>query len=182
MWASNRYWLTPAQRVAPLLERYNLDPSVPGSYQVNGTVRKANGDNEGNPVVPRLGRYLDPALYQVAVVPVLVAGAQAYVMPGRSYLAAHQTADGEFLGLDADSLAWLSGVTTAGEGLHYGNMRLMAGEPASEMGNRSVALVADLIRTVTPSGPDGEGGWTEAVRETTGVRVIGMIASVKLGS
>ena len=30
LWATNRYWLTPAVRVAPLLEQFNLSTGRPG--------------------------------------------------------------------------------------------------------------------------------------------------------
>lgn len=185
MWATTGYWLAPVTRVAPLLEKFNLDPAVPGAYEVNGTVRPddaARGINAAG-----MARNLDPALYTVALVPVLVAGKQAYTRSddGRVYCAAYQTADGMFLGLEADNLEWL-GMTwrnEAPEDCYHGTVRYLTTEPQDGK-NRAVALVADLMHRVTPvvhgTGPDGEPTRSGGETENLGPRVMGIIASVRL--
>jgi hypothetical protein len=35
VWASNRYWIVPAQQIAPLMDRYNLSCEAPGRYLVD---------------------------------------------------------------------------------------------------------------------------------------------------
>jgi hypothetical protein len=190
MWAFNGYWVTPASRVAPLLERFNLDASKPGAFEVNGTVRRANGDNAGNPVIPDMGKHLDPVLYPVALCPVLVAGRQALVLspdtPG-AYLAAYQAVDdGSYLGLVATRLEWLDSAycRLTEEDHYYGPVRYMTTGPTER--NRAVAIIADLIRRVSPvshgTGPDGEPTRSGGETENLGPRVTGIIASVKLGS
>jgi hypothetical protein len=187
MWASNGYWFTPASRVAPLLERFNLDPGAEGAFAVNGTVRRA--DESPWPAV--IGKYLDPADYPVALCPVLVAGQQAHVLAADArgvYLAAYQAVDnGAYLGLNAERLDWLGSIWSlpTEEDHYYGEVRYMTSAPEGSK-NRAVALVADLIRRVTPvtfgTGPDGRQTRSGGETENLGPRVVGVIASAKIGS
>jgi hypothetical protein len=185
VWASNRYWVTPAPRVAPLLERFNLDSSKPGAFEVNGTVHRANGDNNGNPVIPDLSRHLDPAAYAVPLVPVMVAGRHAHVPASDArgvYLAVYGTGDGAFLGLETDTLTWLSAyyALPTEEGYYYGQPRYVTTEPSPGK-NRSAGIVADLMHTTEP-GRNEDGTYIPSKAENLGPRVTGIIASVKLGS
>lgn len=189
LWATNAYWVTPALRVAPLLERFNLDTSVPGVYEVNSTVHKSNSATRA----ATMGRHLDPKLYTVPMVPVMVAGEQAYTRTGGGlFLAAYQTADGAFMGLAVDDLEWVSNTYNLPNEEHhyYGPVRYLTGEPGSEADGeprkRAVAVIADLIHTVKPSsygtGENGEQVHHPAETENLGARVVGIIAPLPLGN
>jgi len=178
MWASNRYWVTPARRVALLLEKFNLDATVPGTYEVTGSNVRPAPPISAVPFAP--GNHLDPAAYPVALVPVLVAGRQAYSRADSGlYRAVYQTTDSAFLALPADDLEWLSAIWSIDppEDCYHGPVRYLAAVPGK--GNRTVGIVADLIRRVTPvtyEGSERRGGETENL----GPRVVGIIASALL--
>jgi hypothetical protein len=188
LWASNRYWVTPAPRVAPLLEQYNLDPAVPGAFEVNGTVRKV-GDQG-----PDVGRLLSMGDYPEKAAPLKVAGHDAHVrLSDRSpWLAVYQVADGTVMGLPADDLAWLSNVygTVCGHPEEFGlapdeyltDVRVMT----KGTGGKPVLLVADRMRTVRHSSYGTDPETKElvhhpAVIENLGPKVIGALMAVKLG-
>lgn len=184
MWATTGYWVTPASRVAPLLEKYNLDPAVPGAYEVNGSVHRDDAASYVN--AAGLAKNLDPALYTAPLVPVMVAGRQAYNRSdGGVYRAVYQTADGMFLALEADDLEWLSSVWNfeSPEDCYYGPVRYLTTEP-HEGKNRAVAVIADLVHRLTPvaygTSPDGELTRTGGETENLGSRVLGIIASTRL--
>lgn len=184
MWATNRYWVTRASRVAPLLEKYNLDPAVPGAYEVNGSVHRDDAGAYVN--AAGLAKNLDPALYTVPLVPVLVAGRQAYNRSdGGVYRAVYQTADSMFLALEADGLEWLAATWSieSPEDCYHGTVRYLTTEPHEDK-NRAVAIVADLIRRLSPvvhgTGPDGEPTRSGGETENLGPRVLGIITSARL--
>lgn len=197
LWATNRYWLTPAVRVAPLLEQFNQPADEPGTYAVNGSVRRT-----GDGVKPgsMLGQ---PQDYPINLAPVRVGSEYAYVQPGNRgpWLAAYQSAAGAAFGLNAEDLAWLSDLTgydassghlTAqafglAEDEKFGEVRVQCTSPKTEgTVPQKVALVADVIRTITPSGyqPDPDTGkqiYAAAVTEVTGSRVVGVMMAMRLG-
>jgi hypothetical protein len=184
MWASNRYWLTPAARVELLLSQYNLDPSEPGLFEVNSAVRKVSGESfDVGSQFGQAGEYAEPAA------PVQLGGRDALVRTadGKHLLAVYQTAAGALMGLDPDDLAWLSetymcgnralSVTlNLGPGDHFGDVRVMT----RGHGNAPVLLVADVIRTIEP-GRHEDGTWIPAVTGNMGPRIIGMMMAVRLG-
>lgn len=178
MWASNRYWISPAVRVTPLLTQFNLDPDKPGSYEVNGSIRpggQLSADCNWT-------RHLDPVLYTMPVMPVLIAGKmQAYVSTdGGAFRAVYQATDGTVMSLAADQLDWLSSTYNLPhpEDSWYGAVRFLVS--AKSKGARSVAIVADLLHRVSPAmhgtGPDGEGTTRGGETENLGPRVIGIMA------
>lgn len=191
MWASNRYWLTPAARVAPLLKQYNLDAGKPGRFEVNSTIRQY--DDGG----PDFVRQMDGALTEFTepAAAVQLGGRDAYVRTadGRHDLAVYQTAAGTLMGLPPDDLAWLSEMFPVdhrnlsvalglGPDDHFGPVRIMT----KGHGAAPVVLAADVIRTVKPGGygPAGEdereSAWIPAVTENLGARVIGMMMATRL--
>lgn len=177
MWASNRYWFTPASRVAPLLEKFNLDPGKPGDYQVNGTVRP-----HPQPLTPNMGQYLDPDRYPEPLERLRFRGIDVFALSATDQvLAVYEARDGVLIGLPEDNRAWLSMIHSlpTPDGTRYGPVRYMVRE-GHEAISVEVAFVADLIRTVEPavwSGPVEDR--REAVTENLGPRVVGILASVK---
>ena len=188
MWATNRYWLTPAARVAPLLGQYNLNAGTPGRFEVNSTVRK-HDDN-----APDLSRQLStPEKYPEPIAPVKLGGRDALVLTenGKFTLAVYQAASGALLGLPADDLAWLADTASYGQGSmgaalmlgpsdRFGEVRVMS----EGHGGAPVLLTADVIRTVKPSGyetsEDGQRHFRPAETENLGPRTIGMLMAAKL--
>jgi hypothetical protein len=117
MWATNKYFLTRAERVAPLLEQYNLSVAEPGSYEVNGTVKRADGASYGCPAQPaNVGAFIKDLGSFMPAIAVRIAGLQAYVLPDGPRLGLHAAfllADGTHAGLHADELEWLLDTLTA---------------------------------------------------------------------
>jgi len=188
MWASNRYWLTPAARIAPLLEQYNLDAAQQGRFEVNSAIRQT--DTTG----PDFASQLDGVLaeYPEPAAAVQLGSRDAYVRTadGKHDLAVYQTAAGTLMGLDPDDLHWLSEtfpvdhrdlavVLGLGPDEHFGAVRVMS----KGHGNAPVLLVADVIRTLKPGGYDDASDsrtWRPAVTENLGPRITGMMMAVKL--
>jgi hypothetical protein len=151
MWACNRYWAVRASRVAPLLEEYNLSVGEPGAYDVNGKVKRANGDNNGNPVVPKMTNVLHSlSHFDVPGTRVKVGGQDVYFLSERSGvpMAVYQLATGQVVGLIADELDWLSRYTDAPipEGCHVSGIRLMFHVNAE--GKAQAAVIGDVTHTV----------------------------------
>jgi hypothetical protein len=148
MWATNRYWLTHAGRVAPLLEQYNLDIAEPGVYQVNGTVSRASDQ------IPNIESYarslpgFEPGIrVKVAGLPVLVRGGTG------ALFAVFVLADGTHAGLLENELEWLSDTSTAPalpEDCHYGDVRVSFHKSGSGKPPQAV-IRASVIRTIEPS-------------------------------
>jgi hypothetical protein len=202
LWASNRYWVTPAARVTALLAEYNL-PVEPGLSLVNGTVRPHPAGVNVEAMTEKTADLMDQSKYPLAATPVLLGGRAAHVPAGTkpaSWLAVYQTTAGDHLGLPADDVAWLTATGYSGYGTamaeligldtrgdkseHLGAVRVMAQQSDKE--HQPVLFVADVIRTVTPScyGPGDNGPHTHhpAVTENLGSRVIGALMARKLGS
>lgn len=189
MWATNRYWLTRAERVAPLLEQYNLPAAEPGSYEVNGTVRRANGDNEGNPVIPNFGNYMRDLKDFTPGVPVRVVGNQAYTRGDRGGLfAAYLLADGTHAGLAADTLEWLSDTATAPlpasdfSEHRYGDVRVSFHKALT--GGVSAMVSAEVFRIIERGhyADEGRGAWVPAVEEACEPRVLGIMMGLNYGA
>ncbi len=54
LYATNSYWLVPVVKVAPLMAKYNLSTTEPGSYSVNGDVTPTDvGPPNLGPIMPR---------------------------------------------------------------------------------------------------------------------------------
>lgn len=189
LWATNRYWITPAARVAPLLEAFNLDAGKPGAFKVNSTVRRHADSAPGiGRLIGSLGDYPEPAA------PVRLGGWAAYVQPSardKFMLAVYQTADGTLLGLPDSDLAWLADITSMqmhrpqafelGPDEHFSEVRVMT----KGRGAAPVLLVADVIRTLKPAsyGTDPETGkqvHRPAETENLGPRIIGALMAHKL--
>jgi hypothetical protein len=200
-WASNRYWVTPAARVTALLAEYNL-PADPGLFVVNGTVRVHPDGVNVEKMTERTADLLDLAGYPLAASPVLLGGREAHVPAGTRpacWLAVYQTTAGDYLGLPADDVAWLTdtGYTGYGQTMaeligldtrgdkpeRLGAVRVLAKQTAKE--HYPVLFVADAIRTVTPAGygpgDDGPHTYRPAVTENLGPRVVGALMARKLG-
>jgi hypothetical protein len=188
VWASNRYWLTPAARVAPLLEQFNLSAEQAGSFEVNSTVRKTSDSG------PRVGSLIGkPEDYPEQAAPVRHGLYDAHVrLSDRlAWLAVYQAEGGAMFGLPADDLAWLSDITglllsrpqafDLGPDDHFGEVAVMCKGGST---SAPVAIVADVIRTVQPgsygTGQDGGATYTARRTENLGPRVIGLLMSVKL--
>jgi hypothetical protein len=179
MWASNRQWLTFAERVTPLLTQYNLTAD-PGSFEVNGTVRRT-GD-KGPDFRSQLDQALD--LYDEPITPVKVGVFDALVQVGKHQWAAYRTEDGELMRLDPEVAGWLTrlGDLPVDEGCHYAGVRIMSKGHAGP-----VIIVADQVRTVKHAGygtdPDtGKSVYIPAEVENLGPRVLGMMMALRLES
>lgn len=185
LWATNRYWVTPARRVEPLLEQFNLDASGPGSFEVNGTIRRAGDRFRPGQFLPgrymgKLGDFPEPATQA------LIGGHAAHVrLSDRApWLAVYQTEDGTTMGLPADDLAWLSSAlglqSLVADGESFGEVRIMS----KGHGGKPVALVADVTRTITPgshgTGADGKQVWHAAETKDLGPRMVGLLMAVRL--
>lgn len=189
MWATNRYWVTRAERVAPLLDQYNLSAAEPGVYEVNGTVRRANGDNKGIPAQPpNVGRVIEDAGSFTPGVPVRIAGNQAYTRGDRGGLyAVYLLNDGTHAGLGAEELEWLSDTATAptlpephvADHVHYGDVRVSFSKNAHGV---PCALVrAEVVRVIKR--PVYEGSEvTPAVTEPGEPVVLGMMMGMSYGA
>jgi hypothetical protein len=198
LWASNRYWVTPAARVTALLTEYNL-PADPGLFVVNGTVRVHPDGVNVEAMTAKTAAILDLAKYTVPAAPVLLGGHAAHVPFGKDWRAVYLTASGDHLGLPADDLAWLrdTGYTGYGQAMaeligldtrgeqpeRLGEVRVLA-KPKTDT-HTPVLLAADAIRTVKPAcygpGDDGPQTYHAAETENLGPRVLGCLMAAKLG-
>jgi hypothetical protein len=105
LWATNKYWIVRASRVAPLLAEYNLTADEPGVYDVNGRVSRSGRQLADFTKFPGT----DPADYAVPATRVQVAGRDAFVNDSAgNLLAVYQLADGTMAGLLADEIGWLT--------------------------------------------------------------------------
>jgi hypothetical protein len=149
MWATNRYWVTRAERIAPLLAEYNLSADEPGLYAVNGKVSRV--DNK----VPDISASVRSAFkdYAIPATRVQVAGRDAYALDCYGHLMdVYQLANGMHAGLLADELAWLSQHDASiPADCRYGQVRLMFRVRQIGGGdNVSAAIIADVTRVITP--------------------------------
>jgi hypothetical protein len=154
MWATNRYWVTRASRVAPLLGKFNLNPAEPGAYEVNGSVRPATGQEAGIPAQPpSMENFMaDMAResYQPGI-PVRVAGMPVYTRDEAGLWAMYQLADGTHAGLMADELDWLSYTSGAplADDHHFGDVRMLFRRHAS--GRVSALVQAEVTHVIAPA-------------------------------
>jgi hypothetical protein len=191
MWASNKYWLTRAERVAPLLEQFNLSAAEPGAYEVNGTVRRANGGNHGEPVIPDIASFMSGVKDYQPGIPVRVAGQQAYTrQDGFGLYAAFMLADGTHAGLEADTLAWLSDTMTAplpkqedGTYLHYGDVSVLFRKSAGVSALIRAEVVHVIERAHYTDKVEGQAQeHVPAVTELLEPRVLGIMLGMKYGA
>jgi hypothetical protein len=150
-WATNRYWVTRASRVAPLLEQYNLPADAPGLYGVDGKVSRVANE------VPDISKSVKTSLgeYTIPGTRVRIAGKDVYTVTerGSTLMDLYQLADGTHVGLLADELAWLSNTADAPvpEDCHISGVRLMFRVAQTGGGcNVSAAVIGDVTRVVTP--------------------------------
>jgi hypothetical protein len=183
MWATDRYWLVRASRVAPLLEKFNLPADQPGAYEVNGTVRRATGNEYGiASAPPDLAAWVaDQRSYQAGV-RVRVAGHPAYVMTGTDKLAAvYALEDGSHAYLLAEDLAWLSELQydDLPDGYRYGDVRMLFHRDAN--GGTIAMIRADMVRVIERSRYDSELRCNiPAIEEPAEPRLLGIMMGVKL--
>lgn len=194
MWATDKYWLTRAERVAPLLVQYNLNPAEPGAYEVNGTVRRATGDVAGIPAqAPDFSAFMGELRDYQPGIRVRIAGQDAYTKAGNgALLAVYLLADGTHAGLGADTLAWLSDTVTAplpgladGTYLHYGDVRALFHR--SGQGKVSAMIRAEVIRTVerahyTDKVEGQAQEYVPAVTEPREPRMLGLMMGMNYGA
>jgi hypothetical protein len=146
LWATNRYWVTRADRLAPLLAEYNLPADAPGAYEVNGKVSRMDKE------VADIAKMVDVGGkdYTVPGTRVRVAGQEAYVQDGHGCLmAVYQLADGTMVGLLADEAEWLSSTADAPipEGHRFGERRVMFRKTAHGV---SAAFIVDTVHVIEP--------------------------------
>jgi hypothetical protein len=151
MWATNRYWVTRATRVAPLLEQFNLPVDEPGLYGVDGKVSRVANE------VPDISKSVKSSLgeYTIPGTRVRIAGRDVYTVTDRGgiLMDLYQLADGTHVGLLAEELAWLSNTADAPvpEGCHISGVHLMFRVAQTGGGcNVSAAVIGDVTRVVTP--------------------------------
>jgi hypothetical protein len=183
MWATNRYWLTRAERIAPLLEQYNLSAAEPGTFDVNGTVRQAGRQ------VPNFSAFVLSQKDHAPAIPVRIAGNQVYTRIDRGVLyAAFLLADGTHAGLDAGTLEWLSDTDTAplpeqedGTRLRYGDIRVSFDK--NSHGIPSAVITAEVFHVIERSRWDDEArDYIPAVEEPAEPRVLGMMMGLSYGA
>ena len=105
MWASNGYWVTRAERVAPLLSDYNLSADEPGWYLVGSTVTRSEKQ------APEINKFLadNGRGFTLPSTRVQVAGKDAYVLNDNGeQMAVYQLPDSTMVGLLDSDIAWLS--------------------------------------------------------------------------
>lgn len=193
MWATNRYWLTRAERVAPLLSQYNLSAAEPGGFEVNGTVRPATGAHGISPAAPDFSNFIRSQRDYAPGAPVRVAGNQAYTRGDRGgLLAAYVLADGTHAGLNAETLEWLSDTLTAplpgqGDGTHlrYGDVRVSFRKAAA--GGVSAMVSAEVIHVIeraryTDKVEGQVQDYVPAVEEAREPRVLGIMTGMGYGA
>jgi hypothetical protein len=149
LWATNRYWVTRAARIAPLLAEYNLPADQPGLYAVDGKVSRT--DNQVPELKATLMRVKE---YDTPGTRVRIAGKDVYTTDSHGCLLdMYQLASGVHVGLLSEELAWLSQTDAPiSDGCRYAwPVRLMF--RMTEVGggcNVSAAIIADVTRVITP--------------------------------
>jgi hypothetical protein len=147
MWATNRYWLTHAGRVAPLLEQYNLDIAEPGVYQVNGTVSRASDQ------IPNIESYARSLPDFKPATRVHVSGQPVLVRPAREPFAVFALSDGSHAGLLESELEWLSDTGTAPQlpdGYRYGDVGVSFYKSGSGKPPQAV-IRAEVVHVIEPA-------------------------------
>jgi hypothetical protein len=146
MWATNKYWVTRASRLASLLGEYNLSADEAGAYEVNGKVSRTDKQ------AANIAIMVDTS-GEDHIVPgtrVRVAGQEAYVQDGHGCLmAVYQLADSTMVGLLADEAEWLSSTADAPipEGHRFGERRVMFRKTAHGV---SAAFIVDTVHVIEP--------------------------------
>jgi hypothetical protein len=76
LWASNRYWAVPADRITPLAAKHGIEltAGAAGVYSLNGKLTRIS---EAEPGPKVLGRFLDAARYTVTLQPATIGGFDA---------------------------------------------------------------------------------------------------------
>jgi hypothetical protein len=191
LWASNRYWMTPAIRVTALLTHFNQPTGGPGTFQVNGTVTRT-GDGVDPDVVLAKSEGCTVPLARA-----LTGNHPAFVRFSDKlpWQAVYRSAEGFHYGIAADDLDWLTDLTSydgggqaaaaqfgLGEGERFGEVRVMA-KPEEHSENTTptmVLLAADVIKTVSPVRYEGQTR-IDAVTENLGPRTVGVTVATRLG-
>jgi hypothetical protein len=181
MWATNKYWATMAERVAPLLVQYNLSAEHPGVFDIDRTARPSTDQP------PEMAAFVrDVARYAVSGVRVLVGGKEAYALDHKGVpMALFTLDDGATVGIRADTLDWLSSLWSAPlpSGYRYdGTPRIVFKRP--ETGGVAAAIFADVIHVIKPhaygTDPDTHEQVSHpAVEETADPRLLGIIMATK---
>jgi len=191
MWATNKYWATRANRVAPLLTQYNLSADQPGSYEVNGTVRPATGTVKGIPEQgPNLAAFLGAQRDYQPGIRVRIAGQDAYTSTdGGAWLAAYLLADGTHAGLETGTLAWLSDTLTVplpqpDDGTHFYFKPASVLFHKSESTGVSAVIRAEVVHVLERShyADEGRGDLVPAVEETAAPMMLGLMMGMNYGA
>jgi hypothetical protein len=139
MWASNRIWLTRAERVQPFLDEHGIDD--PGVYHVNGST-VSQEDGPGTAAVPAISGLLDLAQYTRPLDAISIGDHDEIYVPapdGYAQLFRETQPSERIVALRADWLAWLENFAGA-PGVIY-SMRLAATDRA----HGPVAVIADPL-------------------------------------
>ena len=181
MWATNKYWATMAERVAPLLLQYNLSAEHPGTFDIDRTARPSTDQPpEMTAFVRDITRFSTPG------VRVLVGGQEAFALDSKGNpMALFTLDDGATVGIRADTLAWLSNLWSAPlpSGYRYdGTPRIVFKRP--ETGGVAAAIFADVIHVIKPhaygTDPDTHEQVSHpAVEEAAEPRLLGIIMATK---
>lgn len=134
-WATNRYWATRSSKLTALLDKFNVDASSYGTYEVNGSIHKRSDD------APRIGLVVGKASdYTDELTRLRTAAGDAYARSGSDYLALFTTPAGDVVAVRADWLEWLGSDQPYAYGERYGATRyaMKAGATAG-----AVAVIAD---------------------------------------
>lgn len=181
MWATNKYWATMAERVAPLLLQYNLSAEHPGVFDVDKTARpSADQPPEMTAFVRDITRFTS------AGVRVRVGGQEAYALDHKGNpMALFTLDDGATVGIPAGTLEWLSDLWTAPlpSGYRYGGVpRVVFKRP--ETGGVVAAIFADVVHVIKPhaygTDPDTRQQVSiPAEEEPAEPRLLGIVMAVK---
>lgn len=184
MWATNRYWATRAERVAPLLAKYNLSADEPGGYAVNGAVRRpAAEDRDISPQPPDIGRPFAGLTFTPGV-RVRIAGFPVYTRDDYkgTLWGLYQLADGSYAQMMADEFEWLSDLGTAPlpAGFRYGETSVAFHR--NDSGIPMARISAEVFEVVQSAryGKDAEDGhYQPAVEKLAPARVIAYVMGRK---
>jgi hypothetical protein len=181
MWATNKCWATMAERIAPLLQQYNLSAEHPGVFDIDRTARPSTDQ------APEMTAFVrDITRYAVSGVRVQVGGELAYALDRKGVpMALFTLDDGATVGIRSDTLDWLSDLWSAPlpDGYRYdGSPRVVFKRP--ETGGVVAAIFADVIHVIKPHayGTDPDTGRQvsiPAVEEPADPRLLGIIMATK---
>jgi hypothetical protein len=185
-WATNRYWAVRASRVAALLASYNLPADEPGAYEAdNAGVRRARGDNNGEPVIPNLADFMARQAGGDLGIRARVAGCPMFDRDDNGQLwAMFALADGGHAGIKAEELEWLSDLAgeRLPEGHRFGSVRVLFRRSAAT-GHVTATIQAEVVKVLEKGHyePGASGKWVEPVEEPAGPYLLGLVTARSYG-